>query len=231
MKRFIALLLTISATFAMMINTAGASSFSDVSDDAWYSDEVATVTPYYMNGYEDGTFRPENNVTRAEAAQILYNFKLPLEYGDETIFSDVPYDAWYFPAASWNGSFIGGSKSTPSNSPLGYTAYFYPNEYITREDFAVGLYNRFLASGMNISNVTSPITTYADRNQITVTDSSNKYPYERAFAVLKYYNVMNGNPDGTINPKGLLTRAEMAQIISNLATETGLLIGDPDLRL
>ena len=46
--------------------------FADVPDDAWYADDVNEMHERgLLNGYEDGTFRPEEPVTRAEQAVIM----------------------------------------------------------------------------------------------------------------------------------------------------------------
>ncbi|MCU6791571.1 cadherin-like beta sandwich domain-containing protein [Paenibacillus sp. WQ 127069] len=45
---------------------------SDVRKDDWYTDTVATALSYQLiRGYEDGSFRPNQTITRAEAAVIL----------------------------------------------------------------------------------------------------------------------------------------------------------------
>lgn len=47
-------------------------SFSDVNENAWYYKEVkAAVRAGYINGYEDGTFKPNQPITRQEAAKII----------------------------------------------------------------------------------------------------------------------------------------------------------------
>ena len=56
------------------------SSFPDVAEDAWYHDAVLwAVEEEVVAGYEDGTFRPEKECTRAEIVQILYNIYLNTE--------------------------------------------------------------------------------------------------------------------------------------------------------
>ena len=52
--------------------TAGASSFTDVSDSAWYASSVATaVEAGLINGFEDGSFRPAANITREQIAVMI----------------------------------------------------------------------------------------------------------------------------------------------------------------
>jgi len=50
--------------------------YKDVPKDKWYYEEVDWVSNEgLMTGYKDGTFRPDEPITRAEVAQILYNLK------------------------------------------------------------------------------------------------------------------------------------------------------------
>lgn len=52
-----------------------AKKFPDVPNDAWYAKAIEFVTERgLMTGYEDGTFRPNDRLTRAEAATILMRF-------------------------------------------------------------------------------------------------------------------------------------------------------------
>lgn len=60
----------------------GKSSFSDVARNAWYADAVALMEEKgILKGYEDGTFKPDNSLTRGEFAAIASRFtemkKLP----------------------------------------------------------------------------------------------------------------------------------------------------------
>lgn len=50
----------------------GNTSFSDVRSDAWYAGAVETAVSYKLiNGFEDGTFRPQNTITREHAMTIV----------------------------------------------------------------------------------------------------------------------------------------------------------------
>ncbi len=53
----------------------------------------------YINGYEDGTFKPARGVSRVEALKMLYlaSGGVPTDPGTATSFPDVRSDAWYAP--------------------------------------------------------------------------------------------------------------------------------------
>ena len=61
---------TIAMRFAKL-DTSGVNIFTDVPSDAWYYDYIVGSVKYgWINGYGDGTFRPENLITRAEVTII-----------------------------------------------------------------------------------------------------------------------------------------------------------------
>ena len=68
-------------------------------DDTGVSDWLSTDEHLdYLHGYGDGsgTFGPENQMTRAEVAQMFYNLLLDKSRGDKPVsFTDVPADAYY----------------------------------------------------------------------------------------------------------------------------------------
>lgn len=57
-------------------NTKGISEFKDINQNNWYYDDVCiAIRAGYINGYEDNTFRPDNIITREEAAKIIISIK------------------------------------------------------------------------------------------------------------------------------------------------------------
>ena len=63
--------------------------YSDVSEDAWYNNAVSTLTNAgILDGYEDGTFKPDGNITRAEFATIAVRF-FEATYEGENLFPDI----------------------------------------------------------------------------------------------------------------------------------------------
>ena len=68
--------------------------FSDVSASP-FAEAINTLAVYgLVSGYEDGSFRPEETVTRAEFAAMVAS-ALDLRTPEQNYFSDVPEDAWY----------------------------------------------------------------------------------------------------------------------------------------
>ncbi|MFC5604812.1 S-layer homology domain-containing protein [Sporosarcina koreensis] len=71
--------------------------FKDVNEKQWhYGYVVALANAGYINGFDDGTFRPDAKMTRAEISKILdLSYKLPLEAKLDNPFVDVSNSAWY----------------------------------------------------------------------------------------------------------------------------------------
>ncbi|WP_130862504.1 S-layer homology domain-containing protein [Bacilliculturomica massiliensis] len=85
-------------TMVMKINgldEKASSTFSDVSGSDWYAEYVKSAAAGgFVGGYTDGTFRPNNPITRAEAVTII-NALLGLEPGQgELLFTDVAESHW-----------------------------------------------------------------------------------------------------------------------------------------
>ncbi len=71
-------------------------SYTDVAAGSWYNNAVSTLSAMgILGGYEDGSFRPNASITRAEFAKIAVSF-FELEGLDcENPFLDVAPSAWY----------------------------------------------------------------------------------------------------------------------------------------
>lgn len=106
----------------------GVMHFLDVNRDAWYTKALQWVaTNKIVNGYENGTFGPNDNVTREQIAVILYRYANVIgvgtdERGSTTQFKDSgDVSAWARDAMSWaieaglfNGDNQGNLKPTDS---------------------------------------------------------------------------------------------------------------------
>lgn len=70
-----AMLITVLYRLAGCPAVSSTTAFTDVSSDNWYADAVAWASSRgIINGYPDGSFRPDNNITREEAAVMLYRY-------------------------------------------------------------------------------------------------------------------------------------------------------------
>ena len=73
-------------------------SYSDVAPDAWYNNAVSTLSNMgILDGYLDGTFRPDAPITRSEFTKIAVSFfdYAAEEYSYEGWFSDVQGREWF----------------------------------------------------------------------------------------------------------------------------------------
>ena len=103
-------------------------SFSDVPADAWYAEAVNTLASLGMiNGYPDGTFRPDAPITRAEFCVIALAFAYEPEDFDCN-FRDVSTSDWFYDYVA---------QATSYGWISGADRSFRPNECITRAEVSV----------------------------------------------------------------------------------------------
>ena len=75
--------------------------FPDVPPDAWYAGAVDYCLEHGLMRGADGLFRPDDTMTRAMLAQVLYSASGSPAPKGAGAFSDVPETAWYAGAAQW----------------------------------------------------------------------------------------------------------------------------------
>ncbi len=115
-------------------STSVSSVFSDVSSSAWYKNSVQFVYDRkIMNGTSKTTFEPNNALTRAMIAQVLYANAGSPSVSGTVPFKDVSSSAWYYNAVRWayKNKIMSGMSSTK----------FAPNDSLTHEQLAVVLHN------------------------------------------------------------------------------------------
>ncbi len=90
---FVLVLAMILGSFSMVFATAA---FEDV-EGTKYESAVTSLTDLgVINGYPDGTFKPDKNITRAEFCKVVIK-SLGLDYDGSTaptVFTDVPSSHW-----------------------------------------------------------------------------------------------------------------------------------------
>lgn len=147
----------------------------------------------YLNGYTDGTFRPEKNMTRAEAAQMFYNLLLDQDISATVSFADVPADMWCADAVNAL-AYLGVIEGVGDNR-------FAPEKAITRAEFTV--------IAMRFANVPT-----AGTDIFTDVDADDWF-YEQVVGAVEY-GWINGYSDGTFRPNSPITRAEVTTIVNRM---------------
>ena len=170
--------------------------FSDITMH-WASDKIEElVEKNILNGYDDGTFKPDKQVTREEACKILATaFDIKAENSTNE-FDDVKHDDWFY-------QYIAGLSEKGIINGVSDTS-FGVGEKMTREAFAVAVY-RLL--GLNSEGNTD--VTFTDKDQISVWATD-------AISALSQKGIINGYDDGSFKPQNILTRAEIVSIVHTI---------------
>ncbi len=186
--------------FVLVFSFAYAKSFSDVDGSHWANSVINNmVSTGILNGYPDGTFKPNNPISRAEFAKILV-LSLDLKDSSHVDFEDVGEDFWGYEYIMIANNYL------PASS-VGNKRYYHPDEALIREEVARAM---VLAVGLqNDSYYDSTLDRFSDKSKIS--EDNRKY-----VAIAVENGIMKGNADGTFNPKGNLTRAEVCQLVFNV---------------
>ena len=147
----------------------------------------------YLHGYDTGLFGPNNDMTRAEAAQMFYNLLLDKDVPITVNFSDVPADAWYTTAVNTLAS-LGLVEGVGNNQ-------FAPERAITRAEFTV-IAMRFTNGEVSGENIFSDI-------------SANDWFYDQVVGSIQY-GWITGYEDGTFRPNTTIARAEVTTIVNRM---------------
>ena len=175
--------------------------FTDVNSDDWF---LAAVQYVYENSRMAGTsstiFQPEVNLTRAMAAQVLYNLEgQPAVTGDTTFTDAAAAGEWAVKAITW-------AEQTGVVAGIG-DGLFDPTANVTREEFAQMMYNY-------ASYKEYDLTLEGDLSQFEDASAISSWA-ETAMSWANGSGLINGHDDGTIDPQGTTTRAQAASILMN----------------
>jgi hypothetical protein len=168
--------------------------FADVAQAAWYHNALDYVlTNHLMSGYGNGKFGPDDNLSRAQMVQILYNREGQPSVSTSSGFTDVVSNAWFSKSITWaaQNGIVGGY----GNGKFG------PDDNITREQLAVILW-RYAGS----PQPTQTTLNFSDAGKVS----------SYAKAALLWANekgLVNGMGDGTLNPQGQATRSQAAKML------------------
>ena len=174
--------------------------FSDVPSDFWAANSISTVTKAnLMKGYSDGTFRPNQPMTREEVAALFNNIT---DDGTAAFlsskFKDITSDRW---------SALAIESVARKNIISGYGDNTYkPEKYMSRQEFAVVADNYLHYLGYTTEDPTA-LDNIAYGDQKFVAPWAQDAVRELASLGFTLYT-----PGTLFNPEKYITRAEAAEI-------------------
>jgi len=216
MKKNLKRIVAVLVIFSLLFSTAGyAVTYPTDSKGHWAEEKIQKfVDSGVIEGYKDGTFKPDNFVTRAEFVTIInryFEFEKTAAIG----FTDIPKDAWYklqIEKAMGEGYILGYNDNS-----------FRPNEYITRQEAAViiaKLLKFELTSDDNNGN-----------NLGEFNDSGNVPAWSKGpLNVLIRHSLLKGYPGKTIGYQKYLTRAELLALLENIESYTESTVATPEIK-
>lgn len=183
---------------AMMGNVVKADeTFTDLSSVSWAEEAIYFLNEReIINGYGNGRFKPNDKITREQAALMLVRELYPNETSATTLeFTDVDADSIYYNAiavAVDHGLFEGYPDGT-----------FKPKDPITRAATA-----KVLALAYNLKGTEAQFI------------DLNKAPWAAEYIkALASNNIVNGYEDRTFRPNNTITRAEFSLSLARILDE------------
>lgn len=196
-----AMVATVAAPIAPL-SVDAASKFSDVTSGvtAWAGNAIDyLVDAGAIKGYEDGTFKPNNGLTRAEAATVLVAILgLDVPAKPSLTFKDTKNDAWYAGAvqALVDAGIVKGFEN----------GTFQPNTQVTRAQLAQMVVEAY--------DLEAP----ADL-ELEFSDVVSGAWYEDAVQILALNGIVGGFDNGTFQPNATVTRAQAAVFVHRTEVE------------
>lgn len=181
--------------------------FLDVPGEKWFYKPIRyCYKAGYMNGVSADSFAPYDTVTRAMMVQVLYKIaggSMSTGMSDSYVppFEDVDSGRWYYNAIRWAAYYriVAGTSATT----------FSPMDNCTREQVAAVLYRFGRGAGLDHGE-RADLSGYSDEADISA--------YARdALRWAVAVGMISGYTDGTVQPKGTTTRAELATMIMHFA--------------
>lgn len=196
MKKIVGLVTLIALLLTSIVYGVG-NNFADVKTDDWYYEALEEVVGRgIIVGYPDNTFKPGNNISRAEFTKTI-RVSLELDIVEGNSFVDT--------VAHWAKDEINTAVENfiIDKSDYGYT--FEPNKNITRIEMAKMIVR---ALGLDDEAVerAGEVTSFLDDSSIQDTDKGY-------VVIATEKGIISGYTDRTFKPNGNATRAEAAQML------------------
>jgi beta-glucanase (GH16 family) len=183
--------------------------FTDVSPSHWAAGPLQRWSANgIISGYDDGSFRPGKEVTKAEFAAIMNRIFNYQEQSDK-LPADVLATDWY--KSDIAKGITAGYLSSDKNNNI------YPSHALSRAEAALSLEKVF-----RFNTDKSSTAAFTDLNGVS--DETAK-----AIAALSGAGFIKGYPGGLFKPEGGITRAELAQLADRMVSGLILKSGETSL--
>ena len=193
-----ALALFAALSMGISCGTAAAACCPDISGhwaeqsiERWYETGL-------VQGFEDGTFRPDSPMTRSQLAVVLSNL-LALPEGSTSPFLDITPQDWFYPYLT---------RCYDAGILAGDNALAHPNELVTRQQAAV-----MLSKALNLDSV-------KETNLSSYSDETDVAPWARfAMAACIQAGMMSGIGDGRLGPTQPLSRGALMTMLDRVVVQ------------
>lgn len=189
--------IAIMITMMMIFSSVGFAFANDGSDikNHWAEKEIKEwMSNNLINGYPDGTFKPNKNITRAEFMSLV-NKAFGYTKTSNITYLDVPSNSWYAEvvAIAKGAGYIGGYPDGTMK----------PNSPITRQEAST-----IIMKIKGLSEDVKGISKFKDEDSIPNWSKG-------AIGAVASDGIMGGYPDGTFKAESPIKRAEAVVALNN----------------
>ena len=155
----------------------------------------------YITGYPDGSFRPDNPITRGELCALVAKAFLDQTYRyDTSRYPDVNEADWFYQSLL--------SAEYFSLFQWIYEGEFLPDEFVTRQEMCAIIYRAYRRNEADLARL-NPRYDFLDFSQIA------NYAYD-PIQRLQQAGCVSGYENGEFLPLKIATRAEVAKVIASV---------------
>ncbi len=171
--------------------------------------DISMLESAYIEGFPDGSFHPDENLTRAQATELI--LKATTHKDDvagrfETAYSDVSKSDWYYDSIAYFDYL--------DIFPDAWENKFLPNESITRGEFV------YLASAL--------LERYPNSMKLMeFSDVTSDNPYYTSIMNASRAGVVSGYGNGQFCPEADITRAEAVTVINRYLSRVATAGSEP----
>ncbi len=194
-------IITLTAVFIMIMLLQSAFAFSDVSESEWYTENIRNMVSLgLLSGYEDGTFRPDDDITYAEFISVAKR------------------------CVTGANAQPTGSHWASGNMKYAYDNRWYDYDEVYDADFDKPI-TRQMAVKVTAIAFSIPENEHDNNayyHYMTSIKDFDQIPGRYAYLVIRAYNnkLLTGDENERFNPLSHLTRAEACAIIMRASSNS-----------